>query len=415
MMENPVGAGSGPPRCDACLGTSLDLALDLGNVPRSDGFLDARALDRHEPTVPLRVQRCGDCGLMMLAERLPKESLFGADYLYSSAISGMQRAHLDALARTLIEELRLGPGDSVVEVACNDGYLLEVLRTAGLAVLGVEPAPQPAKLCKARGVATIERFLEPALAAELRAAGHRPRVVIANNVLAHNARLDDLAAALATLAGEASLVVEVGYLGDLLTNLAFDTIYPEHCFYFSLSALCRLFERHGLGVERLQRIATQGGSLRLFLRRGAMPDDSVTALLGEEARGSLSRDRVGEFARRVHRLRRQGRTLLGRLKAQGKRIAAYGAAAKGTMLLNQLGLDGRFVDYVVDRNPLKQGRWVPGVRLPIVGCERLAADPPDFLLVLPWNLAAEIRAQERDWERAGGRFILPLPAFEIWQ
>ena len=409
------GRRSAPSQCDACGGTVVMPVLEFGPMPCSDGFLDEAALARDEPLQPLCVLRCNDCGLLMLQHRLPKEILFGAGYVYSSAVSSTQRAHLDALARALQEDLGLTPQDALVEVACNDGYLLERLRSAGLAVLGIEPAPHPATLARARGLPVIERFLDPGLALELRAGGQRPKAVIANNVLAHNARLNEFTAALAILAGSAPLIVEVPYLGDILASLAFDTIYHEHVFYFSLTALDRLFARHGLGIERLQRLSTQGGSLRLFLRQGGRPDATVQVLLREEAAGSLSLARVEDFGWRVRQLRHRGRKFLHRLKASGKRIAAYGAAAKGTVLLNQLGLDAHFIEYVVDRNPAKQGRWVPGVRLPIVGPERLAADRPHLLLILPWNLAAEIRAQEAVWEKAGGRFILPLPDFRILQ
>lgn len=414
MTRKPASRPPGaPPACDACGGNRVAGVLDLGHMPASDGFLSREQLAEPERLAPLRVARCDDCGLLMLQERLPPAELFGADYLYCSAVSSSLREHFSALASDLLAEGTLTPGASAIEVACNDGFLLAALKARSIEVLGIEPAPHPAARARERGLPVLQRFLDLALARELRDQGQRPQLVIANNVLAHNPALDDFAAALATLTGEGLLLLEVPYLGDLLATLAFDTIYHEHVFYFSLTALARLFGRHGLALERVARLPVQAGSLRLYLRRDAVADPSVEALLAEEAEGSLSRGRVEGFATAVRALKHRGREMIGDLKAKGHRIAAYGAAAKGTILLNQLGLDGSLLDYVVDRNPLKQGRWVPGVRLPVVGPERLLSDPVDHLLILPWNLAPEIRAQQAAWERRGGRFILPLPDFEI--
>lgn len=406
-------SGQSHSACPACGRARPNRVLDFGSQPLSDNFLLPAQRTLPERSEPLSLQRCSGCALLMLEQPLPTEELFGPHYLYRSSFSQTLRAHFAALAARLVAERHLQAGDFAIEVASNDGVLLDALRRQGVEVLGIEPSPHPAAAARALGLPVIERFLDRALARELRMAGHRPRLVVAANVLAHNRALDDFAAALSLLTGEGLLVLEVPYLGDLLSRLAFDTIYHEHAYYFSAGSLATLFARHGLAVERVQRIEPQGGSLRLYLRRGANDDGSLSTLLGEETAGSLSAARVAAFGEAVERVCAEGRTLLRTLKQRGARLAAYGAAAKGTVLLNRLGLGPETLDYVVDRNPLKQGRLVPGANLPIVGPERLAAAPPDYLLILPWNLAEEIRTQEAAWERQGGRFIVPLPRFEV--
>lgn len=402
-----------PARCPACGHAILEPVLDFGPQPLSDAFLTDAQRRLGERRAPLALLRCAGCALWMLERPLPPRELFGAGYLYCSSVSRSLQTHFGELAGCLASAAGLRPGDLAIEVASNDGVLLSALRDQGLRVLGIEPAPHPAAAARARGLPIVERFLDRRLAAELRDEGHRPRLVVAANVLAHNADLRALADALTLLADDGLLVVEVPYLGDLLERLAFDTIYHEHAFYFSAHALERLFSCRGFSIVELQRVAAQGGSLRLFLRRGAAPGRTLGTLLAEEAAGSLSAARVAGFASAIETLATDGRRLLRSLKRSGHSIAAYGAAAKGTVLLNRLALGPETLDYVVDRNPLKQGRWVPGAGLPIVGPERLWEAPPDYLLILPWNLAAEIREQEAEWERRGGRFIVPLPRFEI--
>jgi SAM-dependent methyltransferase len=397
--------------CRSCGARELLPVLSLGALPLSDGFLTAAELDRPEPRFPLDVAFCAACGLVQILDTVPPEILFGRDYPYFSSVSATLLAHSKAHVAERLPELPPGPETLVVELASNDGYLLQFYREAGVRVLGIDPAPGPVAAARAKGIETIEAFFGRDLAERLVAEGRRADLVHANNVLAHVADVHGFLDGIRLLLKDGGrAVVEVPYLRDLVEKLAFDTIYHEHLCYFSVRALDRLVRPHGLFLVRVERVPIHGGSLRLFLSKEDRPDATVEAILAEEAAIGLDRHAwFASFAARVERLREDLRSLLLDLERAGLRIAAYGAAAKGTILLNFCGLGPELLAWVADKNPFKQGRFVPGVRLPIVAPERILAEMPDVLLILPWNIEAEILAQEAAYRARGGRFLVPVP------
>jgi nucleoside-diphosphate-sugar epimerase/SAM-dependent methyltransferase len=402
--------------CVSCGGKGLAPVLDLGLMPRSDGILRREDLDRPERLVPLRLGFCAACGLAQLLETRPPGEMFGDDYVYFSSVSEDLLAHSRAHAEALIGARGLSGESLVVEIASNDGYMLKNFLDAGIGVLGIDPAAQPVKIAREKGIETINDFFGADLARRVVAdRGRRADLIIANNVVAHVEDQNDLVEGLAALVAEDGVVVvEFPYVRDLIDHGEFDTIYHEHRCYFSLGAARALFARHGLHLRDAERIAIHGGSLRLtFVHSGGMSDRARALLDEERAIGLDTVDYYRDFAARVRAFRQETRRLIGEVRAAGGRIAAYGAAAKGTILLNYLGLGASVVEYAVDRNPAKQGKFMPGVRIPIVGPDRLEADPPDVLILLPWNFRDEILRQQRDFLAAGGRILVPIPSLEM--
>lgn len=401
--------------CRSCGGRELLPVLSLGALPLSDGFLTEVELARPEPRFPLDVAFCPTCTLVQILDTVPPEILFGEDYPYFSSVSATLLAHSKAHVAERLPELPPGPDRLVVELASNDGYLLQFYREAGVPVLGIDPAPGPVAAARAKGIETICDFFGRELAVRLAGEGRTADLIHANNVLAHVADVHGFLDGIRILAKpRGKVVIEVPYVRDLVEKLAFDTIYHEHLCYFSIHAAERLVRPHGLFLVRVERVPIHGGSLRLFLAKEDRPDATVAAMLAEERAIGLDRHAFYTgFAERVARLRSDLRALLTELKSEGKKIAAYGAAAKGTILLNYCGLGRELLLWVADKNPFKQGRWVPGVRLPVVAPSRILEDRPDYLLILPWNIEAEIVAQERAYREAGGRFVVPLPSPRI--
>jgi SAM-dependent methyltransferase len=398
--------------CRLCGAEELAPIVSLGALPLANRYLTPQQLDEPEPRFPLDLVRCRRCALVQITEVVPPEVLF-RDYLYFSSYSATMLAHAEALVARLVAERALGTNSLAVEVASNDGYLLQFYRRVGVPVLGIEPAANVAEVAeRERGVRTLPEFFDEKLAQRLAAAGERADVIHANNVMAHVAGLNDFVAGFrALLKDDGVLVAESPYLRPFLENVELDTIYHEHLYYYSLTALDRLFRRHELVVVDCEPLAIHGGSLRVLVQRGGRPSERVRALLDEEAAWGVDGDRpYAEFAAGVERVKREVVEQVRRLRAEGKRVAAYGAAAKGTVLLNACGLGRSDVEYVCDRNPRKQGRLMPGVHVPIVDAARLVEDQPDYCLLLVWNLADEIIAQQ---EQFRGRFIVPIPTVRI--
>lgn len=382
-------------------------------MPLANALLTRDQLDVAQPEYPLDLVVCPACSLVQITETVPPEELF-REYLYFSSYSDSFVSHARELAHRLIRERSLGAGSLVVEVGSNDGYLLQHYRERGVPVLGIEPAANVAEVARReQGIPTIGEFFGPALADSLVQDGRSADVVHINNVLAHVSDLAGVVAGLARILKDTGVVsIEVPYLGDMIERCEFDTIYHEHLCYFSLTALSRLFCEHGLDVCDVERLDVHGGSLRVFAsRRGAMPvAGAVDALIAEEAAWGVFGDGVYRaFAARVLDVRAQLRELFANIRTRGGTIAGYGAAAKGTVLLNYLKPEPGTIAYVVDRSPHKQNRFVPGVRLPIHAPSRLLEDRPSHLLLLAWNLAGEIAAQQAEYTRGGGRFIVPIP------
>ena len=390
------------------------MVLSLGETPLANALLSEEDLEKPEAVYPLDLAFCPQCSLVQITETVPPEELF-SHYLYFSSFSDTMLRYAEQLAKRLIESRKLGPQSLVIELASNDGYLLQFYRQRGVGVLGVEPAANVAEVARERGVPTLTRFFGSDVASELRDNGQLADVVHANNVLAHVADLNGFVAGIATILKPAGVaVIEVPHVKTMLDGLEFDTIYHEHLCYFSLIALQSLFKRHGLAVLDVERIPIHGGSLRLFVSRSGEPSAAVCKLVEEERSAGLDRiDFYLDFGAKVVSLRDQLIALLSDLKKAGKRLAAYGASAKGSTLLNYFGIGGETLDFVVDRSTVKQGRYTPGTHLPILAPEAVLARRPDYLLLLVWNFAEEILEQQRTYRDSGGRFIIPIPELKV--
>jgi SAM-dependent methyltransferase len=397
--------------CRSCGSSRLEPVLDLGSTPLADRLVTSDQLAAPEPTFPLAVVFCPDCGLMQIRETVPPEVLFCEDYPYFSSFSDALLRHSRENVLELITARGLGPDSLAIELASNDGYLLRNYLDRGIPVLGIDPAEGPAREAEKLGVTTLTTFFTAELAGRLAGEGRRADVIHANNVLAHVADTNGFVRGIATLLAEDGVaVIEVPYVKDLIDHREFDTIYHEHLCYFSVTALDHLFRRHGLFLNEVRRLPIHGGSLRLYVEQRERVGGSVRSLLAQEREEGVDRlDYYRDFARQVERLKTALLTLLQALRAQGAAIAAYGAAAKGATLINYVGIGPDLVDFVVDRNSFKQGRYMPGQHLPIFGPERLLEVRPDYVLLLAWNFADEIRAQQSAYEAGGGRFIVPVP------
>lgn len=397
--------------CRLCRGPDLELVLEFGNMPLSDALVRSGSDRADERLYPLTLVRCRGCSLIQIRETIDPNLLYGQEYPYYSSFSDFLLRHSRTHVEKLMRERHLDGDSLVVEVASNDGYLLQFFAEQGVPVLGIDPAAGPASEAAAKGIPTIQAFFNLELAETLASEGRRADLIIGNNVLAHVPDQNELVAAIEVLLAPGGRVtMEVPYVKDLIDHSEFDTIYHEHHCYFSASTVSRLFHRHGLDLVSVEHLDIHGGSLRVSFERGGHADASGEAFLDLEAAcGLQDAGYYADFASRARRVRENLTDLLGQLKSAGFRIAAYGAAAKGAILLNYCGIDEWVLNYVVDRNIHKHGWEMPGVRLPICDTDRLKIDTPDYLLVLAWNLKDEIMAQQSWFAEQGGRFILPVP------
>ncbi len=390
--------------------------MTLGRTPLANALLTENQIGQSEPTWPLDLARCPECSLVQITEAVPAEMMF-REYAYFSSFSDTMVQHAKELAGSVVVSESLDENSLVVEIASNDGYLLQWYHRVGVPVLGIEPARNIAQVAETeRGIRTISEFFGSKLAAELRAQGQYADVIHANNVLAHVPDLNGVVAGFKLLLKpDGVVVVETPYLKNLIEEVEFDTIYHEHLCYFSLTALSRLFSHHGLSIVDVETVAIHGGSLRITAcHEGARQVGSrVRTMLAEEATWVYCEQHYQKFERQVGKLRRELVTLLRKLKSEGRRIAVYGASAKGSTLLNYFGIGAELLDYVVDRSTVKQGRFTPGTRLKIYDPSKLMEDRPDYCLLLTWNFADEILKQQQAYRAQGGKFIIPIPQVTV--
>jgi SAM-dependent methyltransferase len=409
---------SAPPACRFCGAPLCTSFADLGLSPLANSYVEPADLARPERFFPLHAYVCDRCLLVQLPAVESPAAIF-SDYAYFASYSESWLAHARDYVTMASERFALGPLSQVVEIASNDGYLLRWFVQRGIPVLGIEPAANVAPAAEAVGVPTRVRFFDAALARELVAEGVRADLVVGNNVLAHVPELNDFVAGLAhLLAPRGVLTMEFPHLLRLIAEGQFDTIYHEHFSYFSLAAVQRVFAAHALVLFDVEELPTHGGSLRIYARHAA--DESrvvgprVGALLAREEEAGLGRlATYGQFAASVRRVKRELLRFLLQASDEGKQVVGYGAPAKGNTLLNYCGVRGDLLAYTVDRSPHKQGRFLPGTRIPIHGPERIAETRPDYVLILPWNLQAEIVAQMAHVRGWGGRFVVAVPGLRI--
>ena len=403
-------------RCRSCGSDQCELVLDLGNQPLANNFLRTEDLDKTEPTFPLLVVVCTSCWLMQITETIPSVELF-QQYLYFSSYSDAMLQHVREAAERYVQEFSLGAEHLVVEVASNDGYLLQNFVRRSVPCLGIDPAENVAEVARAKGIETIVGFFGQAMGRELAGGGRRADLILGNNVFAHAPEINDFVAGLAALLKSSGrIALEFPYAVDMVEGNEFDTVYHEHIFYFSLTALQPVFARHHLEIFRVERLPIHGGSLRLFAGHSGdhAVEDSVTTLLIEEtAKGVDGLEFYHDVGRQAQRLRDSLGRLMAGLKAKGKSLAGYGASAKGSTLLNFLSPPPGTLDFIADRSPHKRGMFTPGLHIPVVAPEALEQRRPDYTLLLTWNFAAEILQQQQAYRAAGGKFIVPVPHLKV--
>ena len=406
-------------KCRHCQ-TELALPLiDLGAAPPSNAYLTHQTLHAPEKHFPLRVLVCTECWLVQTEDYAGADELFSADYAYFSSYSTTWLKHAEQYVADMAQRFALNMNSRIVEVAANDGYLLQYAKARGIPCLGIEPTASTANAARARGIEIVEEFFGVRLARQLAAQGRQADLTAANNVLAHVPDINDFVAGFAALLKPAGVATfEFPHLLRLVSENQFDTIYHEHYSYLSLTAVQRIFEHNGLNVFDVEALPTHGGSLRVYAQRKDSgmrePSRNVAKLLEREAAAGMNcKAFYADFQAKANKVKNDLLVFLIEAQRAGKTVAGYGAAAKGNTLLNYAGVRPDLLPYVVDRNPAKQGKFLPGCRIPIVDEAQLKLTRPDYVLILPWNLRAEVTHQLgyiREW---GGQFVTAVPSIAV--
>lgn len=418
VLDQGSSVGSGSP-CRFCQSTLQHEVVDLGMSPLANSYLASSQRNRMEPFYPLRAFVCSKCLLVQLEDFGEPTEIF-SDYAYFSSYSESWLQHARSFVDLAIDRFELDAKSLVLEIASNDGYLLQYFVARQIPVLGIDPAANVAESARQKGIPTQVEFFTSAAARRLLKAGIQGDLIVANNVLAHVPRTNDFVVGLKTsLRAGGTISLEFPHLLRLMEENQFDTIYHEHFSYFSLLAATKVFAAHGLTVFDVEPLTTHGGSLRISVRHSQEVDRPVSSAVEEiqeqeRAAGMNRLEYYSQFSGRVHETKRKLLEFFVEARALGKSIVGYGAPAKGNTLLNFCGIDRDFVSYTVDRSPHKQGRFLPGTHIPIFPPERIQETQPDYVLVLPWNLKEEIMGQMsfvRDWE---GKFVVPIPSLQVF-
>ena len=402
-------------RCRFCNNLLTHEFIDLVNSPPSNSFLDERDLNEPEVTYPLKLYVCDKCFLVQIDEYKKHKEIFNQDYVYFSSFSRTWVAHSERYVDIIVPKLNLDKNSFVVEIASNDGYLLQFFKKRGIPCLGIEPTTNTAHVARQKGIEVIERFFNSSLANDLVLADRCADLIIGNNVFAHDPNINDFVDGLRiALKPSGTITLEFPHLLQLIEQTQFDTIYHEHFSYYSFAMVDTIFRSKGLTIYDVEELPTHGGSLRIYTKhaynKGIEVSPNVQSLISEEKEhGMFDMSYYQSFQSKVDNIKYDLLEFLINQKRQGKKVAAYGAAAKGNTLLNYCGVKKDLIDYVVDISPYKQGKYLPGSHIPVVGEEEIKKRKPNYVLILPWNIKEEIMAQLdyiRTWE---GKFVVPIP------
>jgi SAM-dependent methyltransferase len=402
--------------CRTCKSERLYLFLPLGEHPLANGFLRADQLEEPELKFPLDCRVCLDCGLIQVDDQIPAG--YFRHYVYIPSAAEAMHGHFAGLARAVADRFISAPGDLTVDIGCNDGLFLGFLRQRGVRTLGIDPATNIIELARSKGIEVVNEYFTPALADRLRESHGPAKVIVTTNTFHHIGDLDPFTLGVTRmLAPDGVFVIEVPHALELVEKNEFDGVYHEHVSQLTVKSFVDHFRQFGLEVFDVERLDVHGGSMRVFARPVSGNGSAAPKVQGwidqEKKRGLFEASTYDAFRVRVEGIRTELMTLLRRLRAEGKRIAGYGASARGNTLLNYYGIGTNLLDYIVDKNPLKHQLYSPGMHIPVVPPERLNADRPDYLLLIAWNFGEEILRQQEDYRSAGGRFILPIPEVRV--